>query len=182
MDGSWRQYRHDNTSLSAWNIYELDLMKFGSRGYPTSRHFYSISCNTRKICSIELNESLYSDKQPWNINRVFPVGKYDTLQKRFDESTQLHNGTKFKELPTSLNQIPAFVISRLDKKEPLPLPFPISTRGDVQTSIASMDAYGGIRNTMEDSLHSRNFFHCSPILPFLVTITHPLNGKGRESQ
>lgn len=30
MDGSWRQYRHDNTSL-AWNIYELDLMKFGSR-------------------------------------------------------------------------------------------------------------------------------------------------------
>lgn len=76
--------------------------------------------------------------------------------RRINRNSVLHNGTKFKELPTSLNQIPAFVISRNSFHS---FPLPDFHRGGVRTSIASMDAYGGIRN-------------CSSILPFDITHNH----------
>lgn len=125
-------------------------MKFGSRisciWVSTSRHFYSISYNTRKICYIELNR--VSGVYTWTNNREILIESfcseipckekkkkrrkkkhyerspfYNRIRtiRRINRHSVLHNGTKFKELPTSLIQIPAFVISRLDKKGLLPL-------------------------------------------------------------
>lgn len=162
-------------------------------GIQRSRHFYSISYNTRKICSIEWNRvsgvyiwtnnrEILIEPFCWEIQYKIPCKKKEeekeTLRspfynriptiRRINRNSVLHNGTKFKQLPTSLNQIPAFVISRNSFHS---FPLPDFHRGGVRTSIASMDAYGGIRN-------------CSSILPFDITHNHnaPRNEKSRNNE
>lgn len=156
-------------------------------GIQRSRHFYSISYNTRKICSIEWNRvsgvyiwtnnrEILIEPFCWEIQYKIPCKKKEeekeTLRspfynriptiRRINRNSVLHNGTKFKELPTSLNQIPAFVISRNFFHS---FPLPDFHRGGVRTSIAwtRMEEYEIVPRYYPSTL--------------LTTITHPVMGR-----